>query len=207
MYNNVGGDLMRIDKKVQRGQILKTLRKEKGLNQGELAKFIGVSVQAYQKYEYGTAEPSFDSICNLADFYGKSVDYLLGRDEQPQYDNERLKEGLKEVYLSLPRNVRADILQAMVDTVQSYQQGESNTTIEQSCSEVTNDTKQLKDEAQVEAIQEETAQSGGNVDIQETVAHSFQKIARNGNPFLIPDSKIEEAITNIEPTTPDYFED
>ena len=43
---------MEIDMKIKRGQILKELRKEKGLNQIQLAKFIGVSVQAYQKYEY-----------------------------------------------------------------------------------------------------------------------------------------------------------
>lgn len=73
---------MEIDMKVRRGQILKELRKQKSLSQTDLSKIIGVSVQAYQKYEYGTAEPTFDSICKLADFYGVTTDYLLGRKTQ-----------------------------------------------------------------------------------------------------------------------------
>lgn len=73
---------MELDMKVRRGQILKELRKQKSLSQTDLSKIIGVSVQAYQKYEYGTAEPTFDSLCKLADFYGVTTDYLLGRKEQ-----------------------------------------------------------------------------------------------------------------------------
>lgn len=73
---------MEIDMKVRRGQILKELRKQKSLSQTDLSKMIGVSVQAYQKYEYGTAEPTFDSLCKLADFYNVTTDYLLGRKEQ-----------------------------------------------------------------------------------------------------------------------------
>lgn len=73
---------MEIDMKVRRGQILKELRKQKSLSQTDLSKMIGVSVQAYQKYEYGTAEPTFDSLCKLADFYSVTTDYLLGRKEQ-----------------------------------------------------------------------------------------------------------------------------
>ena len=78
---------MQLDMKVKRGQILKELRKQKSLNQSALAEFMGVSVQAYQKYEYGTAEPTFDSLCKLADFYSVSTDYLLGREETPEKQN------------------------------------------------------------------------------------------------------------------------
>lgn len=69
-----------MDIKIKRGQILKDLRKTKGLNQNDLAEFLGVSQQAYQKYEYGTAEPSFDNLIKLADLYNVTTDYLLGRD-------------------------------------------------------------------------------------------------------------------------------
>ena len=75
---------MQSDMKVKRGQILKELRKQKSLNQSALAEFMGVSVQAYQKYEYGTAEPTFDSLCKLADFYNVSTDYLLGREKKSE---------------------------------------------------------------------------------------------------------------------------
>jgi transcriptional regulator with XRE-family HTH domain len=58
---------------------LKDLRKEKKLNQGELAELLGITAQAYQKYEYGTAELTHENLVKLADFYGVSTDYLLGR--------------------------------------------------------------------------------------------------------------------------------
>ena len=61
--------------------ILKDLRKEKKLNQGELAELLGITAQAYQKYEYGTAELTHENLVKLADFYGVSTDYLLGRTE------------------------------------------------------------------------------------------------------------------------------
>lgn len=78
-----------MDVKIKRGQILKDLRKnykDAKLNQADVANIIGVSVQAYQKYEYGTAEPTFDAISKLADFYNVSVDYLLGRETNKQVD-------------------------------------------------------------------------------------------------------------------------
>ncbi len=90
---------MNINAKVKRGQLLKDLRKSKGLNQAELAKLIDVSVQAYQKYEYGTAEPTFDSVCTLADFYGVSTDYLLGR-EQPDQPPDRIQQVARDFGLS-----------------------------------------------------------------------------------------------------------
>ena len=60
---------------------LKALRKEKKLNQGEVAELLGITAQAYQKYEYGTAELTHENLVKLADFYGVSADYLLGRTE------------------------------------------------------------------------------------------------------------------------------
>ena len=58
---------------------LKNLRKEKKLNQGELAELLGITAQAYQKYEDGTAELTHENLVKLADFYNVSTDYLLGR--------------------------------------------------------------------------------------------------------------------------------
>lgn len=69
-----------MDMKIKRSQILKELRKSKRLNQNELADFLGISNQAYQKYEYGTAEPNFDNLTKLADFYNVTTDFLLGRE-------------------------------------------------------------------------------------------------------------------------------
>lgn len=72
-----------MDMKIKRGQILKELRLNKKLSQQDIADILEVSARAYQKYEYGTAEPNFDNLSKLADFYGISTDYLLGRELPP----------------------------------------------------------------------------------------------------------------------------
>lgn len=67
--------------KKERGAILKSLREEKNLRQADLADFLEISQQAYQRYENGTSEPNGDGFIKLADFYNVSTDYLLGRTE------------------------------------------------------------------------------------------------------------------------------
>ena len=94
------------DIKLKRGKILKDLRSKYSggrLNQSDVAKIIGVSVQAYQKYEYGTAEPTFDTLCKLADLYDVSIDRLLGRDERRSDYIQRLadEQGLDSSQRSL----------------------------------------------------------------------------------------------------------
>ena len=80
--------------KIKRGQILRNLRTAKGFNQSRLAELLGVSLTAYQKYEHGTAEPTFDNLSKIADFYGVTADYLLGREpkEESVIDYEKVKE-------------------------------------------------------------------------------------------------------------------
>ena len=62
---------------------LKKLRKERGLNQATLAKHLDISVSAYGNYELGQREPSIENLNKLADFFGVSVDYLIGHKKSP----------------------------------------------------------------------------------------------------------------------------
>ena len=61
---------------------LQELRKEKKVPQKELAERLGISVRAYHYYEEGKRSPDFQGLLTLADFYGVSLDYLVGRTEQ-----------------------------------------------------------------------------------------------------------------------------
>lgn len=121
---------METDTKIKRGQLLKELRKRKEMNQGELAQFMGVSVQAYQKYEYGTAEPTFDSLCKLADFYGVTTDYLLGREPAPNpfadlgLDEAGEQEMLRQ-YMSFEPEVRAMLMDVLIKLADSAKPEES----------------------------------------------------------------------------------
>lgn len=57
---------------------LKLLRIEKGLSQKQLAEKVNVSQQSINKYENHDVEPNLETLCMLADFFGTSVDYLIG---------------------------------------------------------------------------------------------------------------------------------
>ena len=61
---------------------LKLLRKEQRVYQRELAEDLGVSVRTYQFYESGHNEPNIKSLIALADFYGVTIDYLVGRTDK-----------------------------------------------------------------------------------------------------------------------------
>ena len=63
---------------------LKELRKAKGVTQKTVAKGIGVLEQAYQKYEYGKHESNHEMTVKLADYFDVSIDYLVGRSNNPQ---------------------------------------------------------------------------------------------------------------------------
>lgn len=51
--------------------------------QKDIAEAIGVSVRAYQHYEAGTQEPTLSKVIALADFFDVSLDYLVGRCDNP----------------------------------------------------------------------------------------------------------------------------
>lgn len=61
---------------------LKSLRKEKGLNQSELAKNIGLRQSHISSWELNTSDPSLYNIILLADYFNVSIDYLTGREEE-----------------------------------------------------------------------------------------------------------------------------
>lgn len=65
---------------------LKRLRKDRKIKQTELAKVIDVTPQAYSRYELGQRELGYDMLCKLADYYGVSVDYLIGHASNPLAD-------------------------------------------------------------------------------------------------------------------------
>lgn len=61
------------------GDVIKELRKERNISQALLAKNIGVSQKAIDYWERGVNEPKASYIVKLADYFGFSADFLLGR--------------------------------------------------------------------------------------------------------------------------------
>ena len=62
------------------GEALKYQREVSGLNQPELAKKIGTSQQNISRWERGEVLPNIDFCVRLANFYGITLDELVGRD-------------------------------------------------------------------------------------------------------------------------------
>ena len=62
---------------------IKNLREDRDLRQREVAALLNVSQNTYSQYENGVIELTASNLIKLAEFYGVSVDYLLGRTKNP----------------------------------------------------------------------------------------------------------------------------
>lgn len=56
------------------------LREKNGILQKDIAKKLGISVHAYQRFEYGEQEPRMSALIALADLYDISLDELVCRE-------------------------------------------------------------------------------------------------------------------------------
>lgn len=58
---------------------LRDLREDRDLNQKEIATYLKIHQTTYSDYELGNLNVPVAALHKLADLYGVSVDYLLGR--------------------------------------------------------------------------------------------------------------------------------
>ena len=64
------------------GEILRRLRNEKHISQEALGKHLGVGKTAICNYESGVVMPGSDKLVTLANLFGVSIDYMLGRTDR-----------------------------------------------------------------------------------------------------------------------------
>ncbi|WP_297870535.1 helix-turn-helix domain-containing protein [uncultured Oscillibacter sp.] len=64
------------------GERLRLLRKEKRQRQIDIAEILGITQAHYQRVEKGKINIPTLTLCFLADYYGVSTDYLLGRSDE-----------------------------------------------------------------------------------------------------------------------------
>lgn len=65
------------------GARFKKIRAEMNFTQKQVAEGMGVTERQYQNYEYGSKTPSALLLCALADYFDVSLDYLVGRSDDP----------------------------------------------------------------------------------------------------------------------------
>lgn len=70
---------------------MKGLREDCDLTQQEIAQVLNCSQTCYSKYELGQREIPIRLLCLLADFYGVSTDYLLGRTNEKNIKKSKTK--------------------------------------------------------------------------------------------------------------------
>ena len=63
---------------------LKELRKKKGISQLRLATDLNTTQNTISRYETGEREPGVSELIKIADYFNVSVDYLIGRTENPK---------------------------------------------------------------------------------------------------------------------------
>lgn len=143
---------------------LRDARQVAGLTQKEAADMLGVSLSAYKNYEQGNREPNNNLLCKIADLFGVTTDYLLGR-KPPEPDaldkaleNKRLTALEKKIvheYIEIPPENRAGVMDFLQKAV----------------SEVMLET------AQEQVAQAATQAAEGKVDVAKTIAATDKMIA------------------------------
>lgn len=71
----------------RRGSIifrLKELRDSRHISQVFLGLELNISQNAISQYETGVREASYDTLIAIADYFDVSIDYLLGRTDNPK---------------------------------------------------------------------------------------------------------------------------
>ena len=70
---------------------LKEIRQIKGLKASDVAEKLSITKNSLSEWESGKRIPPCERIIQLADFYNVSVDYLLGRDEDFDTNNDSVR--------------------------------------------------------------------------------------------------------------------
>ena len=111
-------------------QNLKQARETKHLTQTQVANILGITSTAYQNYEYGKREPNNELLCRIAELFNVTTDYLLGRETgEPEpidqlaseFNMTALEKKILDNYLSLPKNMRADLMEFLHKSVKEVQ--------------------------------------------------------------------------------------
>lgn len=100
---------------------LQELRVEKGFSQAEISTALGITQQAYSRYERGTSELGYEKLMQFAKFFDVSVDYLLGN--SPFYYPDSIKsavqaaDGDEETLLRYFRSLNGELKGVALETV------------------------------------------------------------------------------------------
>ncbi|PFI53283.1 transcriptional regulator [Bacillus cereus] len=81
------------------GNIIRDLRKQKGITQKELAQSLQLSESTIGMYERNERQPDYNTLIRIADYFKVSTDFLLGRDfnAEGKRNNSELDQWLNDI--------------------------------------------------------------------------------------------------------------
>lgn len=89
---------------------LRAARRAKGLTQAEVAQAIGLTQNGYSYWENGKAKIDRDQLIKLATLFEVSTDYLLGKEDSPGQNSERIP-----VLGSIPAGIPVEAVEEILD--------------------------------------------------------------------------------------------
>ncbi|MDE5605517.1 MAG: helix-turn-helix domain-containing protein, partial [Eubacterium sp.] len=104
--------------KLNLGNTIKYLRKNKDITQEELADILGVSYQSVSRWETGACYPDMELLPVISDFFGITVDKLLGVNEKAE--QEKVKQYLNKFQEAISKGKVYDCIQIAREGIAEY---------------------------------------------------------------------------------------
>ena len=96
---------------------LKILRKKAGISQQKLADALGINQQSINQYENHLIEPDISLLCDMANYFHTSIDYIVGRVDKNKPDTVSMDLKLNEADFIEKYRALKPAEQRCVDTV------------------------------------------------------------------------------------------
>lgn len=80
---------------------IRSLREDRDLRQIDVAQATGIDQKTLSNYETGKTNPDSYALTRLADFFGVSIDYLVGRTESPLFSKQDLLDRVDQIQREL----------------------------------------------------------------------------------------------------------
>ena len=104
------------DLRIKRGERIKEIRQQRGMNKSEFSKKIGLSYKFFCEIEAGKKSFSVDTLCEISKGLEVSADHILELEDSNLKDKNNwveLDEELMDIFYSIKENQRKEFLKAI----------------------------------------------------------------------------------------------
>lgn len=181
---------------------IKKARELSGKTQKECADILNITLRAWQGYEYGQREAKYELLCKIADTFGVTTDYLLGREPQlnplaeisVNVDDDKFI----EIYSQLPEYAKQVFIDTMIKLTQAAEQKKQKIiNLPKSVLKASAGSGNWLDEQQLESVSVvDTPQTKKANLIIEVDGDSMEPLYKNGDNVLV-NTRAEVAVGDV----------